>query len=279
MTAPPPPQQPPQPPPMQPLGRWPATARAAVRGVFTDIDDTLTDAGRVGASAVAAMERLRAAGLLVVPVTGRPAGWCDMIARTWPVDAVVGENGALAFRYDQAARRMRRLYVDEEPVRRDKMQRLAAVRDEVLATEPGAGVSADQPYRETDLAIDFAEDVVPLDDAAIERIVAVFRRHGATARVSSIHVNGWFGDYSKLSMTRRMMAELFGVDLAAARENYVFIGDSPNDAPMFGYFPNAVGVANLADLAHRCPDLPAWITASARSAGFEELAAVLLDVR
>jgi len=262
-----------------PLADWPAAARAGIRGVFTDIDDTVTDDGRVGAAAVSAMERLRAAGLMVVPVTGRPAGWCDMIARTWPVDAVVGENGSLAFRYDEAQRRMLRIYVDEEPVRRDKMSRLMAVRDEVLATLPEAGISADQPYRETDLAVDFAEDVPHLGDAAIERIVAIFEAHGATARVSSIHVNGWFGDYSKLSMTHRMMAEFFDADLDAAKNDYVFIGDSPNDAPMFGYFPNAVGVANLRDLAGRCADLPAWITAGERSAGFVELAEALLAAR
>ncbi len=258
------------------LSEWPAPARRNVAGVFTDIDDTLTAGGRIPAAVFGAMERLRDAGLLIVPVTGRPAGWCDLIARTWPVDAVVGENGALAFRYDGKAGRMTRLYADSAAERAGKRQRLERVRDEILAQVPGAGVSADQSFRETDLAIDFAEDVPRLDDAAIERIVAIFGKHGATARVSSIHVNGWFGDYSKLSMTRRTMAAFFGVDLDAAKSAYAFIGDSPNDAPMFDYFPNAVGVANLRDFEHRCPSLPKWITEAPRSRGFIELAEAIL---
>lgn len=263
----------------RPLSEWPAAARSGIAGVFTDIDDTLTTGGRIPAAAFGAMERLRDAGLLVVPVTGRPAGWCDLIARTWPVDAVVGENGALAFRYDEKARHMLRLYADSASERADKMQRLEGIRDAVIAQVPGAGLSADQPYRETDLAIDFAEDVPRLDDAAIERIVAIFEERGATARVSSIHVNGWFGNHSKLSMTRRTMSDFFGLDLDTVKSAYVFIGDSPNDAPMFDYFPTAVGVANLCDLAHRCPSLPKWIAEAPRSAGFIELAEAILAAR
>ncbi len=261
---------------LDPIVEWSAADRADIAGVFTDIDDTLTTEGRVPARAFDAMERLRGAGLLVVPVTGRPAGWCDMIARSWPVDAVVGENGALSFCYDGANKCMQRLYADPPELRMDKMQRLAVIREEVLAQVEGAMISADQAYRETDLAIDFAEDVASLDDEAIERIVAIFRDHGATARVSSIHVNGWFGEHSKLSMTRDMMSALFGVDLDAEKSRYVFIGDSPNDAPMFGYFPCAVGVANLSDLARRCEALPRWITRGARTSGFIEMAEALL---
>lgn len=263
----------------RPIAEWPAAARSNVLGVFSDIDDTLTTGGRIPAAVFDAIERLRAAGLLVVPVTGRPAGWCDLIARTWPVDAVVGENGALAFRYDRTTTQMIRLYADSAAERAVKMQRLEAVRDAILAQVPGARVSADQSYRETDLAIDIAEDVPRLDETAIERIVAVFEEHGATARVSSIHVNGWFGDYSKLSMTRRMMREFFGLDLDAAKSAYAFIGDSPNDAPMFDYFPAAVGVANLRDLAHRCPSLPKWITEAPQSKGFIELAEAILAAK
>ena len=261
---------------LTPIADWPRDDRAAIVGVFTDIDDTLTTDGRVPADAFDAMERLRGAELLVVPVTGRPAGWCDMIARTWPVDAVVGENGALAFRYDAEGNRMQRLYADPPDLRADKMQRLAAIHDEVLDQVAGARVSADQAYRETDLAIDFGEDVAPLDNHAIERIVAIFEHHGATARVSSIHVNGWFGKHSKLSMTRHMMSEFFCVDLEVTKARYVFIGDSPNDAPMFDYFPSAVGVANLNELAYRCEALPTWITRDSRTLGFIEMAEALL---
>ncbi len=259
-----------------PLADWPRERRAAIRGVFCDIDDTLTTHGRIDSSVIGALERLQAAGLLAVPLTGRPAGWCDMIARQWPVDAVVGENGALAFRYETVERRMRRIYVDDEAMRAEKRRRLQAVRDEILAAVPGVAVAADQRYREADLAIDFREDVAPVPDA-IDDVLAIFRRFGAHAKVSSIHVNGWFGDYDKLTMTQRLMAEAWGVDLAAARAQYTFVGDSPNDAPMFAFFPDAIGVANLRALQERCETLPAWITGAERGAGFVEAVDAILD--
>ncbi len=261
---------------MQQLSNWPQDDIKRVRGVFTDIDDTLSTDGRIPAFVLAAMERLRAAGLLVIPITGRPAGWCDMIARTWPVDAVVGENGALYFAHDEHTKSMRRVFVDSDDVRAQKRDRLQAARAEILNAVPGAGIASDQSYREADLAIDFCEDVAPLSLDQIAQIVAIFEKHGAIAKVSSIHVNGWFGQYDKLSMTRRMMEELHGVDLARDAGNYVFVGDSPNDCPMFKFFPNAVGVANLSNMRDQCSDLPTWLTAKPRGEGFVEVAEMLL---
>src|ERR1700675_5193297 len=224
---------------MRPLTEFPLAARACIRGVLCDIDDTLTTAGRLTAAAYAAMEALQRTGLLVVPITGRPAGWCDPIARLWPVDAVVGENGAFYFRYDRARRAMQRRYVDDEATRAAKRAKLAAIGDRILAAVPGAAFAADQPYRETDLAIDYCEDVSRLPPTSLDKIVALMQREGMTAKVSSIHVNGWFGDYDKLAMTRTLMRECFGVDLDAHCDEYAFVGDSPNDAPMFSYFPHA----------------------------------------
>ena len=250
-----------------------------IRGVFTDIDDTLTTGGRVTADVVDAMERLRAAGLLCIPITGRPAGWCDMIARQWPVDAVVGENGAFYFRYDADARQMIRVYADDAATRERNAKKLQEIRDEVLADVPGAAISADQAYRVSDLAIDFCEDVPPLGEQDVRRIVEIFTHHGATAKVSSIHVNGWFGDFDKLTMTRQLMSEQFAVNLEEHAPDYTFAGDSPNDAPMFRFFPKAVGVANLRDLLDQCDASPAWITAKARGAGFVELADRILSLK
>ncbi|MEM8744784.1 MAG: HAD-IIB family hydrolase [Pseudomonadota bacterium] len=250
-----------------------------MRGVFTDIDDTLTTDGRVSADVFSAMERLQAAGLLCVPITGRPAGWCDLIARQWPVDAVVGENGAFYFRYDQDARQMIRVFVDDAEARARNTKRLQVIRDEVLAEVPGAAVSADQAFRISDLAIDFCEDVAPLGEQDIAGIVEVFTRHGATAKVSSIHVNGWFGDFDKLTMTRQLMSEQFAVNLEKEVQDFTFVGDSPNDAPMFRYFPKAVGVANLRDLLDLCDASPAWITAQPRGGGFVELVDRVLSLR
>jgi HAD superfamily hydrolase (TIGR01484 family) len=212
----------------------------------------------------------------VVPITGRPAGWCDHIARMWPVDAVVGENGACYMRYDAGSRKLVKRFMVDDDARAEQRRRLHAVGEKIVAAVPGAALASDQHYRESDLAIDFCEDVPPLPRAAVDLIVALMHEAGMTAKVSSIHVNGWFGTYDKLTMTRRLFAEAFGEDLDAARERYVFAGDSPNDAPMFAYFPNAVGVANIAPFLDRIPTPPAYVTDREAGAGFVELADFLL---
>ena len=261
---------------MKPLASCPRAILANIRGVLTDIDETVSTDGHLTAEAYGALETLKKAGLLVVPVTGRPAGWCDHIARFWPVDAVVGENGAFWMWHDRKVGRLRTRFIQSDAERADGRRRLESVRVDVLREVTGTAIASDQPYRLADLAIDFCEDVPPLPRAEIERIVAIFKRHGAEAKISSIHVNGWFGDYDKLTTTRVMMAELFDIDLEAAREKYVFSGDSPNDSPMFGFFPNGVGVANVRDFADAMPHLPAWITAARSGAGFVELARALI---
>jgi HAD superfamily hydrolase (TIGR01484 family) len=264
---------------VRPLAGFPLPARRAVRVVLADIDDTITLHGKLPASSYAALERLRASGFIVVPVTGRPAGWCDHIARMWPVDAVVGENGAFWFRYDAGARKLRKRHVHGDEERALHRARLGAIAERVLAEVPGTAVASDQAYREADLAIDFCEDVPPLPMEAVRRVVAIMESEGLTAKASSIHVNGWFGGYDKLSSTRLMLREEFGIDMDEAREAIVFAGDSPNDQPMFAFFPNAVGVANVAAMAELMTALPAWVTPSQGALGFVELADALLAAR
>jgi hypothetical protein len=264
---------------MQPLSGFGAEARSRVKYILMDIDDTLTLHGRLPAAAYTALERLWKSGLKVVPITGRPAGWCDHIARMWPVDGVVGENGAFYFHYNERDKKMVRRYwkTDVERIAdRKKLNELCKV---ILAAVPGAKIASDQAYREADLAIDFCEDVPRIPESEVRRIVEIFESAGARAKISSIHVNGWFGDYDKLTMTKIMFTEIFGVDLEAERDAAVFAGDSPNDAPMFRFFPNAVGVANVAEFAGRLDAEPAWITDSPGGFGFAELADALLSAR
>ena len=264
---------------MQPLASMTLAVRAAMRGVLADIDDTLSTGGRITAESYAAMENLRAAGLLVIPITGRPAGWCDHIARMWPVDAVVGENGALYMLHDQGTGRLRKRYAATETERAANRRRLAAVAETILREVPGAALASDQAYRESDLAIDFCEDVPRLPDGAIDRIIALMRAAGMTAKMSSIHVNGWFGAYDKLAMTRTLLRDEFDIDVDAERDRFVFVGDSPNDAPMFAHFPYSVGVANVRAFGGRIATLPGYITERESGAGFAELAAHLLAAR
>lgn len=260
---------------MKPLAELRGTER--LRGLLFDIDDTLTSEGRLTARAYQALERLQQAGRLAIAVTGRPAGWCDHIARMWPVDAVVGENGAFYFRYEKG--KLHKRFHDPDAVRADKRARLTAIAGRILAAVPGCALASDQPYREADLAIDYCEDVTPLPLEAAERIAALMREAGLTAKISSIHVNGWFGGYDKLAMTKVLFAEKFGISLDAANGDYAFAGDSPNDAPMFAYFENSIGVANIARFAGRLPAQPKYVTQAQAGAGFSELVAHLLGER
>jgi hypothetical protein len=266
-------------PTFQPLTRFSAEARRAVRVVFTDIDDTLTSEGRLTARAYGALEALQQAGILVVPITGRPAGWCDHIARMWPVDAVVGENGAFYFRYDRAARHMTRRFDQSDALRATNRDRLMQIKDRILTAVPGAAVASDQAYRETDLAIDFCEDVPPLPLSAVDRIVQLFEAAGATAKISSIHVNGWFGSFDKLTMARSLMTEVFGIDIDRENSAIAFTGDAPNDSPMFAFFENSIGVANVADFRDRLAASPRYVTQARGGAGFAEAADALLAAR
>jgi HAD superfamily hydrolase (TIGR01484 family) len=262
---------------MRPLASMPPSARAQVRGVLTDIDDTLTTDGRLTADAYRALERLAAAGLEVVPITGRPAGWCDHIARMWPVAGVVGENGAFWMRYDASTRKLVKRFLASDAERAANRARLAAIGEKILAAVPGCALASDQHYREADIAIDFREDVPPLTREAVDRIVTMMEAEGMTAKVSSIHVNGWFGRYDKLGMTRTFLAEALGVDLDAQRGRFVFAGDSANDAPMFAFFPLSVGMANVREFLDRIDTPPAYVTQREAGAGFVELVDFLLD--
>ena len=262
---------------MKPFDQFPAASKKNIKFILTDIDDTLTHNGRLPAAIFAAMERLKAAGIRIIPITGRPAGWCDHIARMWPVDGLVGENGAFYFRYDDRQKKMQRRYFKSEAQRKADRRKLEKVKQEILNKVPGCRVSADQAYREADLAIDFCEDIPPLPMKDIEKIVGCFESSGAKAKISSIHVNGWFGDYDKLTMTGLMFEEVFGLHLEDIKEQVLYIGDSPNDVPMFSCFPHAVGVANVLNFKGMMDHDPAWVTKREGGYGFAEMADVLLS--
>ena len=262
---------------MKSFNEFPKNLKSAIRFVLTDIDDTLTIKGRLPSVVFAAMENLQERGVQVIPITGRPAGWCDHIARMWPVDGIVGENGAFYFRYDDAGKKMIRRYFKTENERKEDWKKLEKIKQNILGKIPGCRVSADQPYREADLAIDFCEDVPPLSIKDIDQIVSCFNEAGAQAKISSIHVNGWFGDYDKLSMTRLFFEEVFKVSLDEIKDHVIFTGDSPNDSPMFAYFPHSVGVANVLHFKERMDCGPAWITEKEGGYGFAEMVDTLLS--
>ena len=258
---------------MKPFAEFPSALRSKIRFVLTDVDDTLTDGPRLPAATYAAIERLQKAGITAIPVTAAPAGWCDLMARMWPVGAVIGENGGLCFRHDRATGGTARHYWSEPAERETARARLAALGADIAAALPGCAIAHDQNYRETTLAFRNR------DRAEAEAIVARLAAAGAHTTLNSIWVLGWFGDFDKLKMARRMMARLFALDIDRDASTCLYIGDSPNDAPMFGFFPHSVGVSSVRRYAGRMPALPRWITNGAGGAGFVEVAEALLAGR
>ncbi|MBF0207689.1 MAG: HAD family phosphatase [Oligoflexia bacterium] len=255
--------------------------RRSWRGVLFDIDDTFTTAGKIEATAFSSLWKLYQSGIKVVAVTGRPAGMCDHIARMWPINAVVGENGAFYFMMQEVMQegKIRKFlfkrYLCSPPSKERVMEVWKCIESQI----PRARIASDQNYREFDLAIDFGEDVSPaLSPLEIARIVEIFQSHGARAKVSSIHVNGWWGDYDKLSAVKILFKEQWQVDLDNADENlrYIFCGDSPNDEPMFRFFKNSVGVQNVKRFLQSMQFPPRYITDASCGEGFAEVVNLVL---
>lgn len=244
-----------------------------VKWLLCDIDDTITTDGKLPKASYSALWDLHEAGIGVIPVTGRPAGWCDMIVRQWPVDAVVGENGAFVMYFDGPELKCY-LHPNVAP---DAQQRLAAVKDAVLCSVPGSRVAKDQFCRIYDLAIDFAEDEPRLPLSAAEEIKAICERHGAVAKISSIHVNAWFGNYDKVGMAQMFFKDILGID--DMTNCAIFFGDSPNDEPMFRFLPMSCAVANIRPFVDKMAHLPAWITAKRGADGFAEAVQHILQQR
>jgi HAD superfamily hydrolase (TIGR01484 family) len=245
-------------------------ATTRVLGVLTDIDDTLTTDGAITPAALTALAQLKAAGLHVIAITGRPMGWSEPFARAWPIDAIVAENGAVALFREGGALQVE--YAQDEATRARHAQRLREVATCVLREVSGATLAQDSAGRVTDIAIDHSE-FARLSTAQIDAVVALMRREGMNATVSSIHINGWFGDHTKLSGARWIVQRLLNRTLNA--DDWVYVGDSTNDQLMFGHFPLSVGVANLMNFAAALTTWPAYITASERGAGFAEVALTL----
>lgn len=264
----------------------------AIKYVFTDIDDTLTHEGKLHPEAYESLWRLFDAGIKVIPVTGRPAGWCEMILRFWPVEAVIGENGGFYFIFDNAdkkttdkknntpdnnkqsdegGKKVKRHFFNTDKERAENKKKLEQIKTKVLKKVPGSAVASDQFTRLMDLAIDFCEDVPALSKENINTIVKVFEEHGAQAKVSSIHVNGWFGDYNKVRMIKEFCRQELGEDFSKINPQAIFVGDSPNDQESFEAFENSIGVKNIESFLPSLTHPPKWITNYNGGLGFKEV--------
>ena len=248
-----------------------------VIGVFTDIDDTLTTDGAITPEALQALADLKAAGLQVVPITGRPVGWSEPFAQTWPVDAIVAENGAVALVHEDG-QPLRKRYQQDAATRAANFARMQQLLARIEREVPGAQRARDSAGRETDIAIDHSE-FTTLPQTAIDAVVRLMQAEGMTATVSSIHINGWYGEHDKLAGARWIVRELWDRDLDAELDRWVYVGDSTNDQVMFQHFTHSVGVANIRRFADQLTHPPRYVTQAERGAGFAELARHVLRGR
>ncbi|QOZ67315.1 hypothetical protein SAMN05192541_10533 [Bradyrhizobium arachidis] len=259
---------------MQLLSKADLSAFRSVRFVLTDMDETLTFGGRLAAQTYSALERLQQAGVRVIPVTAAPAGWCDQMARMWPVDGVIGENGGFFFRRRDRGEGLARSFWHPAEHRKSVADRLTEISRQVRAAVSGAALAEDQPFRLTSVAF-----VQPDSSTMRAAIVTALRDAGADVAVNNLWVLGWLGGYDKLSMTRRVLAEVYGIDITRERDDVLYIGDSTNDAPMFDFFRHTVGVSTVVRYLSDIPTPPAWITDGPGGAGFVEMANAVIASR
>jgi HAD superfamily hydrolase (TIGR01484 family) len=255
---------------MKPLASWPQTDREKIVGVFTDIDDTLTTDGAITPDALEALHQLKAQGLMVIPITGRPVGWSMPFVSTWPVDAMVAENGAVALRCNAQTQDIQKLYQQDLATRTHNFQEMQRIAKRVIQAIPGTVIAQDSPGRETDIAFDHSE-FHHLPPEKIQQVVQLLQQEGMTATVSSIHVNAWFGHHNKWLGAQWILKELTGRDLKQELNHWVYVGDSTNDQVMFENFVHSVGVANIKRFEHELQHFPTYIASHARGKGFAEV--------
>lgn len=245
-----------------------------VRYLFTDIDDTLTTEGKLLPSTYDALWELSRAGIAVVPVTGGSAGWCEHIVRAWPVAAVIGESGAYA-----VTRRSGEVVFEywENGALQGERQRQHLGAIEKLISEKGGSfkIAHDQVFRLADVAI----DIQGHDTQDVEDLACDIRAIGGTVAISSIHINTWIGDYDKRAMSERLLTSIFGVDPIELPSVTAFVGDSRNDAPMFGFIRNSFGVGNILPVLPHLQHVPRWISSQPAGLGFADIAGTILNAR
>jgi len=246
-----------------------------IKAVFSDLDDTLTDQSLLLPSTLSALHHLHEAGLKLVIVSGRPAGWADSLMRLIPLDAVIFENGAGLMWREQS--RIKTQCMASTSDFADQKKILESVFQKIRSHIPEAKLATDQPYRLFDYAIDFNEEPPFLEAGQIDWIMDFLNNHSQiTAKLSSIHINYWVGNHTKLTACEFWLSE-FGSKLGIAKEHVVYTGDSPNDEPLFGFFPLSVGVANVKRFLSKMTLAPKFITPSEGGRGFQELAQLLKE--
>jgi HAD superfamily hydrolase (TIGR01484 family) len=261
---------------MKPLTQLERAEAQGLTGVLFDLDDTLLDDGKLTEPAYAALWRMSRAGLLLIPVTGRPAGWGEVMARQWPVEAVMTENGAVAFWREGGV--LRRWEKAEEAVRRGRRIRLAGVYEELRQRFAEVRLSDDAHARVSDVTIDIGE-FQKLPSETVRAIEALARELGVRTFTSSVHLHLTLDPFDKASGTVAFLRDRFELDPTVARLRFAFIGDSTNDAPCFFAFHSSFGVANVEASVPYLSVPPRYVASKKKGAGFAEIADRLIELR
>ena len=248
---------------MESLSAMPLENIERVKALLFDLDGTFVSRNIIESKAYRYLAQLHDSGIKTIAVTGRPAGWCDLMARWWPINAVVGENGA--FFYSKISGKVVRQTFHDIDLLPDYQKNLQSLFEKLLEKYPYLKLASDQSFRHWDIAVDIAEEANVSREVAVD-IVRICEAEGAKAAISNIHVNIWFGDYNKENMSINVLKS-YGL----TEKDGVYIGDSPNDSPMFGCFPLSVGVSSVLDYKDIMENLPTYITESDGSDGFIEL--------
>jgi HAD superfamily hydrolase (TIGR01484 family) len=260
---------------MRPLAQLDPAVVRRLEGVAFDLDDTVLTHGVLTLPAYHAMWSLAGAGLRLLAVTGRPAGWGDLLARQWPVEAVIAENGALAI--VRVGRNVAHVDPHGGAEREGRRARLRALVDDARAKVPDAVTTDDAWARVSDVTWDIAE-ARTLPETSIAELVALAERYGARTSRSSVHLHATFDGADKATGVFGYLSAK-GEDEGAARGRWLFVGDSGNDAACFAAFHATVGVANVRAHLGALTVPPRWVTRAPMGDGFAELASALLAAR
>ncbi|KAA9000706.1 HAD-IIB family hydrolase [Affinibrenneria salicis] len=237
---------------------------SSVKYVLTDMDETLTLRGRLAAKTYDSLERLQSAGIIVIPVTGAPAGWCDQMVRMWPVDGVIGENGGFFFQRSDHGHSVNRYFCHTD-TRHSILEKLQCIAAAIKEKYTWAIISEDQPFRLTSLAFSLPEKT-----EQIESLLSSLKDAGLKATVNNLWVLGWFGDYDKLIMSRDILKKFYSLDEKSEQDTVFYSGDSENDAPMFEYFTHTLGMNTIRNHLTKISQLPTWISNGPGGDGFVE---------
>ncbi|YCO00696.1 HAD-IIB family hydrolase [Vibrio sp. VNB-15] len=252
-----------------------------IEWLLTDVDDTLTWQGKLPPETLTALAELEQVGVKVVAVTGACAGWCDQVAKLWPLHGIIGENGAFWMRKDQHG--FSTTFARPAQRMRKEQQALCESISGILAQYSDVELSQDQSFRFCDVAVNIAQDRPPIATSTtmeiLNRILSLnVESNPVNATLSSIHINAWIGNHSKRSSGEAYIKQ-FNQGTLPDLNRVTYVGDSLNDEEMFEWLPVTFGVKNIRPLLDSLTHQPTYLTSEYGGFGFAQLASLIVQAK